>query len=109
VWKGPVYDCQSCGACCAHQGPFDGKYVYLHRDEARRMKRLGLSVIHADGDAYLGARSCGGGRPTCVAFRGRVGGECGCGIYDDRPTVCRAFEVGEALCREARERAGLPV
>jgi hypothetical protein len=38
-----------------------------------------------------------------------VGVACGCSIYPDRPSVCRQFAVGEALCRDAREQAGLPV
>jgi uncharacterized protein len=113
VWNGPEYDCQECGACCVQQGAPDGAcYVYLDREEARRMRRLGLTVVRAAlGESFLGCRSYGGagGRPTCVAFQGVVGGSCGCSVYADRPGVCRQFEVGEALCREARRRAGLPV
>lgn len=30
-----------------------------------------------------------------------------CEIYETRPTVCRAFEAGSALCIEARVRKGL--
>ena len=32
-----------------------------------------------------------------------------CGIYETRPHVCRTFEVGGELCRDARRRAGLEV
>jgi Fe-S-cluster containining protein len=95
------------------QGPFDGtSYVYLDRQEAKRLRRMGLTVVQgALGDSYLGCRSFAGagGRPACVALRGEVGVACGCSIYPDRPNVCRQFEVGEALCRDAREQAGLPV
>jgi len=75
------------------------------------MRRLGLTVVQgALGESFLGCRSHrgAGGRPTCVAFKGTVGGPCGCSVYDARPDVCRQFEVGERLCREARLRAGLP-
>jgi uncharacterized protein len=110
VSNGRDYDCQSCGACCIHQrSARGGAYIFLQYDEPARMKRLGLPVIHVMGDPYLGARSCAGGDLVCVAFRGKVGGECGCSIYEDRPSICRQFEVGDPLCREARERAGLPV
>jgi Fe-S-cluster containining protein len=113
LWNGPEYDCQDCGACCVQQAPFDGaSYVYLDRTETRRMRRLGLTVVRAAvGASFLGCRAHAGagGQPTCVAFAGVVGGPCGCSIYEHRPSVCRQFEVGEALCREARRQAGLPV
>jgi len=110
VSDGRDYDCQSCGACCVHPGSTNGAaYIFLQGDEPARLKRLGLPVIQVKGDSYLGARPCAGGRLVCIAFRGRVGGECGCSIYADRPSICRQFEVGDPLCREARERAGLPV
>jgi hypothetical protein len=76
------------------------------------MRRLGLTVVPAaEGGYFLGCRAHAGagGRPTCVGFEGIVGGPCGCSVYEDRPGVCRQFEVGEALCRQAREQAGLPV
>jgi uncharacterized protein len=107
------YDCRTCGACCVQLGPHDGNaYVPLDRVEARTMRRLGLAVVEpALGPAFLGARphDGAGGRPACVAFEGVVGSSCGCSVYADRPGVCRQFEVGEALCREARRQAGLPV
>jgi Fe-S-cluster containining protein len=74
------------------------------------MKALGLPVV----TAALGARCLGaarhegaGGRPACVAFAGQLGQQCGCAIYKDRPSVCREFEVGGQLCRQARQQAGL--
>jgi Fe-S-cluster containining protein len=95
------------------QRPFDGaSYVYLDRPEAKRLRRMGLTVVQGTlGESYLGCRSFAGagGRPACVALEGKVGLACGCSIYHDRPSVCRQFEVGEALCRAAREQAGLPV
>jgi Fe-S-cluster containining protein len=113
LWNGPEYDCQVCGACCVQQRPLDGSsYVWLDRQEARRMRRLGLTVVQAaPGETFLGCRAHpgAGGRPTCVAFDGVVGGACGCSVYADRPDVCRRFEVGERLCREARRQASLPL
>jgi hypothetical protein len=57
VWNRPVCDCQRCGACCL-SGVDDGgaDYVSLRADEARRMKRFGLTVVRVEGKAYLGAR-----------------------------------------------------
>jgi Fe-S-cluster containining protein len=111
--NGPDYDCQTCGACCVQLGPWDGNaYVYLDRDEAGEMRRMGLRVVlTAFGSFCLGAapHEGAGGRPACVAFTGTLGGRCGCSIYEARPPICREFEVGGPLCREAWEKAGLPV
>ena len=110
---GSAYDCQLCGACCVQLGPDDGNaYVYLDKEEARRMRGLGLPVVQGVlGSSCLGVRSHdgAGGRPACVAFTGELGGPCGCSVYEDRPSVCREFEVGGQLCRQARELAGLSV
>jgi hypothetical protein len=100
-------------ACCVQQPPFDGTpYVVLERQEARDMRRMGLTVVRASsGDAFLGCRTHdgAGGRPACVAFQGQVGGACACSIYAARPGACRRFAVGERHCRQACARAGLPV
>ena len=112
MWKGPTYDCQHCGACCADpDSPPEGGYVYLRKDESKQMKRLGLSVVQEAGDDFLGTRIHAGGRSclVCVAFRGQIGGRCGCSIYQARPQGCRRFEVGSPLCKVARQEAGLPV
>jgi Fe-S-cluster containining protein len=76
------------------------------------MRRHGLRVV----EAALGAKCLAAaphegawGYPACVAFDGELCVRCGCSVYPDRPAVCREFEAGGELCREARERAGLPV
>ncbi len=108
-----TYDCQVCGACCVQLGAYDGSaYVYLDRNEASLMRSYGLPVIRsALGGSCLGARPHEGhdGRPACVAFTGKLGEWCGCSVYEDRPSVCREYENGGHLCREARQRAGLTV
>jgi uncharacterized protein len=111
LWKGPSYDCQQCGACCANQEsiPASG-YVSLSGAEPRLMKRLGLSVFQTDGRSFLGTRYRGeSNHAVCVALEGHVGGSCACAIYEHRPSNCRRFEVGSRLCRAARADAGLPI
>jgi Fe-S-cluster containining protein len=107
------YDCQSCGACCVHLGPYDGVgYVPLGRHEAAEMRAHGLRVVEAAlGQKCLAVAPHDGawGYSACVAFDGELGGRCGCSVYEDRPAACREFISGGELCREARERAGLPV
>jgi uncharacterized protein len=44
----------------------------------------------------------------CAALVGEVGVKTGCVIYGQRPDVCRACEPGDAACRIARDRFGLP-
>jgi Fe-S-cluster containining protein len=108
-----AFDCQSCGACCVHLGPYDGNaHVHLDREEASRMRRLGLRAVEAPLDSRcLAAAPHEGawGYPACVAFAGQVWVCWACSIHAERPSICREFEVGSDLCREARERAGLPV
>jgi Fe-S-cluster containining protein len=111
VWKGAAYDCQQCGACCTNQEsvPATG-YVCLSRDESKKMKRLGLSVVQAGSSFFLGTRGrAESSHPVCVGLHGSVGSSCGCMIYDRRPNNCRQFEVGSDLCAAARTEAGLPV
>jgi Fe-S-cluster containining protein len=87
------------------------EYVYLARDEAKRLKRWGLTVIRVDGSEYLGTRPHAGAgeQPACVAFVGEIGRDCGCSIYAGRPRNCRTFEVGSRGCRAAREELGMSV
>lgn len=106
------FDCQRCGACCVQTGPQDGNaYVYLDRSEAATLRGLGLPVVRGPLDGFcLGARphAGAGGRPACAAFVGTLGAGCDCSVYEDRPSVCREFEVGGELCRQAREMVGVP-
>jgi uncharacterized protein len=44
----------------------------------------------------------------CAALVGEVGVKTGCVIYGQWPDVCRACEPGDAACRIARDRFGLP-
>ena len=102
------YDCQACGACCVDFTGTHG-YVPLAPREAARMRRLGLPVVRGPGTSFLGTKADAAGRDVCAALAGAAGGPCSCSVYPARPWVCRAFEVGGPLCREARRTAGLAV
>lgn len=43
----------------------------------------------------------------CVALEGEVGTSVKCAVYNCRPTACRKFEAGSALCLEARKMKGI--
>jgi Fe-S-cluster containining protein len=104
------YDCQTCGACCIDYFRTPG-YIQLTDAEAVAMRRLGLPVVREFGQLELGTKPHDGGpgEVCCVAFVGKVGGECACSIHPDRPGACRRFEAGSEMCKCARSEAGLPV
>jgi hypothetical protein len=43
----------------------------------------------------------------CVALIGEIGVATACGVYADRPVVCRDCEPGDEACLMARRRFGL--
>lgn len=58
-------------------------------------------------EAMLGTKLDGRGKRVCVALDGEFGDSCSCSVYELRPTACRKFEAGSALCIEARKRVGI--
>jgi len=86
------FDCQSCGACCAYKW----SWPILRRDRSdaagipSQMVRADLPLMRTEGS-------------RCVALEGVVGQRVGCSIYGERPTACRNFQPGSALCLEARK------
>jgi hypothetical protein len=86
-----IYDCQSCGACCAHKW----SWPVLRRD---RSDAAGIppEMVRED---YPLLRTVSN---RCVALTGEVGVSTGCLIYGARPAACRAFMPGSKLCLEAR-------
>jgi Fe-S-cluster containining protein len=92
--------------------------VRLFPPDQERLRRHELPVVvlvqPADGEQMeelflLGTRHEQAGIRVCTAFGGNIGQACRCTIYADRPDVCRRFEVGDVLCLQARQKAGLPV
>ncbi len=104
-----TYDCQECGACCVDYFGAAG-HIALTPGEARHLRRVGLPVVRWHGQEMLGTRphEGPGGASCCVAFVGKVGGECACAIHPERPGECRRFEAGSPGCLFARQEAGLP-
>jgi hypothetical protein len=110
------YGCQSCGACC--HSPWTGEaYVRLYDIDLERLEGTGLRVINepqgsngsepAEVIPKLATKLGDEGRRVCVAFEGRLGTTCACGIYERRPEACRRFEAGSDLCRASRRRHDL--
>ncbi|MBY0341461.1 MAG: YkgJ family cysteine cluster protein [Rhodocyclaceae bacterium] len=107
---GELNHCQQCGACCA---------TYRVSFYAGEIDELpGGSVPSGLVDKINNVMACMRGTdrqpPRCVALRGTIGEEVGCGIYEFRPSPCREFApyahlgMGDDACNEARRRHGLP-
>ena len=106
-------DCRTCGACCASLGTESGKIADMtHADVARMSRRtVRLHVLRGDlatratwkaqrSGPLAGMKAC-----VCSALRGSVFKAVSCGIYEERPDVCRTFEVGSNRCLDARREA----
>ena len=105
------HPCLRCGACCAHfrvafhwseAEPFLGGVVPAELTEKLDPHRLAMR------GTYTAA-------PRCTALQGTVGETAHCGIYPQRPSVCRevapSWEFGAVSpqCDKARLAHGLAV
>ncbi len=105
------HPCLRCGACCAIFR------VAFHWSEAE--VSVGGCVppeLTEKLDPHrLAMRASDGPRPRCVALQGTVGVATQCGIYAQRPSVCRevqpSWESGtiSLQCDKARLAHGLPL
>jgi Fe-S-cluster containining protein len=97
----PVYECDSCGACCRTFPIFaaerDAQREPRIRDEGRR---LPLWLATPDWEYQLFPLPF---HETCCF----LDGDNRCTIYASRPDVCRRFEAGSEQCEEARRLCGL--
>jgi Fe-S-cluster containining protein len=86
----------------------------LNESEATRLTSARLPVIleRQGGDPpdflpKLGTKLNAHATKVCAAFEGVAGSTCFCGIYPERPSACRQFEMGGRACRETRRRMGV--
>jgi uncharacterized protein len=94
-----IFDCQSCGACCAYQA--DWPRFSLESDE--QLAKIPEKFVAAD---ESGMRFENG---RCCALTGELGKHVGCGVYEVRPQVCRDCMPGDPECRIARKALGFAV
>lgn len=94
-----IFDCQSCGACCAYQA--DWPRFSLESDE--QLAKIPEKFVAAD---QSGMRFDNG---RCSALTGDLGKHVGCGVYDVRPQVCRDCMPGDPECHIARKALGFAV
>lgn len=102
--RGAVPDCQSCGLCCIY--PMS---VSITDNDAAFLKEyLEIVAVKADIEVVverLLPRDLGSGH--CANLRSEAAGRFSCGIYEDRPAVCRSFEAGSDRCHEYRRMYAL--
>ncbi len=98
-----IHPCLTCGACCAFSR------VSFHRTELRGFGGRTPPEITGPRPTPEHHHLLGtdGPAPRCVALEGTVGVATRCGIYEDRPSVCRGVEPGTPWCDAARERHGM--
>lgn len=98
-----LHPCMTCGACCAN---FRVEFAVYE------LRSMGGSVPDELAHEVHGNRWRMNGtdrRPVrCVALNGRCGEAVGCGIYAQRSSTCREFEMGTGRCNDARQALGLP-
>jgi hypothetical protein len=91
-------DCLRCGACCAPRARFRTYVEVTDSDLLRLPPRYALRVF--DGELATARRKNG---VRCVALTGTLGQQVRCDMHEQRPSACRAFEVGSEPCLEARK------
>ncbi|MCM2291855.1 YkgJ family cysteine cluster protein [Allorhizobium sp. BGMRC 0089] len=99
-----IFDCQSCGACCAYQA--DWPRFSLESDEQLAAIPEALVADDLSGMKFL---TDAAGKIRCAALTGVVGQHVGCSVYTVRPQVCRDCMPGDPECHMARQALGFAV
>jgi uncharacterized protein len=103
------HPCSRCGACCAYFR------VAFHWSEAEHSLGGEVPLAFTEKlDAHrLVMRGTQASHPRCMVLEGVVGQDTRCGIYVQRPSVCRALQPAwesgapSAQCDKARVAHGL--
>lgn len=106
-----LHPCLRCGACCAHFR------VAFHWSEAEALLggKVPPELTEKLDHHRVAMRGTNTSQPRCTALQGVVGEAAYCGIYPQRPSVCRemqpSWEFGaiSAQCDKARLAHGLLV
>lgn len=94
-----LYDCQSCGACCAYSR--DWPRFSLESDE--EIARIPAEFVNDAVGCMLSIDN------RCTALSGTLGEHVACRVYDVRPIVCRDCMPGDEECLIARRHFGFAV
>ena len=116
-------DCRSCGACCIAEGgrPTDVAsssgwadctvidVARLSRKVRERLATVTHGPIRTRAVATTPTRQIAVFGSICAFLRGTPGRRVSCGIYSNRPEICRRFEPGSEDCQSAQMRNGFRV
>jgi len=100
--------CLNCGACCAY---FKIHFPAKERKENGGFVPINTSMLYNKNLAYM--NGAGKFKGKCIGLTGDIGHAVSCSIYENRPTVCRDFQVilddgrQNPRCMRARKHAGL--
>jgi hypothetical protein len=97
TWVSDNADCLECGVCCQQ-----GWRVDVTASDIARMSPATLTSFVVTAPTSL--RIIDGKCAAQTTHEGR-----GCGIYEERPEVCRTFPKGHERCVVARVERGLPI
>ena len=92
--QGDALDCRGCGACCS----YSREWPRFTLEEDAYLDLIPAKFVDERG---AGMRCIG---DRCSALIGEIGQSTSCGIYSQRPDVCRACQPGDDACLMARER-----
>lgn len=101
--------CLTCGACCA----FFRASFYWAETEAGSPGGVPDHLTEKINDFRVQMKGTRGLQPRCIALTGEIGKNVACGIYEQRSSVCRAFQpslldgVVNEDCNRARAAHGL--
>ena len=94
----PANPCIRCGACCAM---FCVSFPEQEADDLPGgFVPVAMTLPQAKGHRIM--KGTMDRYPRCVALSGTIGSRVKCGIYEHRPSVCRAFDVSWKHCRANR-------
>lgn len=96
-------DCQRCGACCAH---YRVSFYWAEANDAPG-GHVPAELTQPLTPHLRCMQGTSSKTPRCVALQGDIGVNVGCGIYQQRPTVCREVMPGDPQCLKARAQHGI--
>lgn len=99
---GEALDCTRCGACCA-SGP--GAMLIEEADLVRWRRKGRHDLADHTAEGHFGLRAFPTDAQGACVYLTRPEGRSICSIYEDRGSVCRAFQAGSWQCLEFRRDA----
>jgi Fe-S-cluster containining protein len=97
-------DCRSCGACCYGR---PGTILVSAESLTRWRRERRLDILEALTPGHFSELAFAMRADHSCVHLG-AGADKSCAIYQTRAESCRALQVGDRQCREARRERGLP-